>query len=411
MLRLSLTIADKDKAYVESLVGFLMDKHPHKFQVNFFTNEEYLRDFLSKNVEKTGILLITPDFYDNLKSNAWESNIPEYKIRMPVLILLTDNESLSASCTLNTVYKYQHGDKLVSDIIRIYESQCKNMELPLKDVEKRGLEGINKTKVISVYSPAGGAGKTTIAVNACIQCAREGMRVFYLNFENISSEPCFFNCNFKDGSCENFSSIIFAIKEKDKNLHVKIEGIKFSDAAYNIHYIPPSDSALEMEEMLPDEVKYLLHQITLTGYYDIIFVDLNSSLNEKNMAVMEESDEVILIHAPDLVSKQKVISFYKELQIYRQKKGLNLHDKIVLAVNKYDDSIPKEIKDDIDEICTIMGITQYFKIPVNNQAMDYQGDYHGSYIRSKAGELNSFNKELRKLVSKYTKGTTTGRSR
>ena len=49
----------------------------------------------------------------------------------------------------------------------------------------------NKTKLVSVYSPIGGAGKTTIAANACINCAREGMKVFYINLETIGSTFCF----------------------------------------------------------------------------------------------------------------------------------------------------------------------------------------------------------------------------
>ena len=73
MLKLNLIIADEDKAYIESIVGFLMDKHPDKFQVNSFTNRDCLLEFLSKCKGKANILLITPEFYDKLKYDTLES--------------------------------------------------------------------------------------------------------------------------------------------------------------------------------------------------------------------------------------------------------------------------------------------------------------------------------------------------
>ncbi|HOJ12536.1 MAG TPA: AAA family ATPase [Clostridiales bacterium] len=403
MLKLSLIIADEDKAYIESLVGFLMDKHPHKFQINSFTNRDYLLEFLSKSREKADILLITPDFHDRLKYNTLKSNVLEFnniestglksdisEYRKPVLIFLSNTKSAFTSGTVDTIYKYQHGDRLVSDIIHIYEKQYKNIEFALK--------GPDKTKLISVYSPAGGTGKTTIAVNACINCAREEMRVFYVNLETIGSTLCFFEHDYENRPYDNFSSVIFAIKEKDKNLHAKIEGIKFTDTMYDIHYIPPPDSALEMEEILPEEVRYFLNQVRSTGYYNIIFADLSSALSSKNIAVMEESDEIVLIYTPDCISKSKIISFYKEIQLYQKRKGLNLLNKITLILNKYDEHIPQEIKNEIDEVCSIMGITHYIKIPMNNQVLYNQG----TYLKGIVEESNSLNKELRKLTGKYT---------
>ncbi|NLC67948.1 MAG: AAA family ATPase [Clostridiaceae bacterium] len=454
MMRLSLVIADKDKAYVESLTGFLTDKYPQKFRVSFFTDKNHLADFLMKSGEKVEVLLISPELYDELKScchafyanykkinvnchgingnhqefntncrefngnyhgpgaSHHEFNTEEYKEKVPVIILLVGNDVPRESYAFNTIFKYQHGDKLVSDIIGIYESKYENSGLSLKHAgkceeysEKKGQGDVNKTWLVSVYSPAGGAGKTTIAVNSCIQCAREGMKALYLNLESISSTPCFFECDLNNEPSNNFSTIILAAKEKNKNLYAKIEGMKLVDAVHNIHYLLPPDSSLEVEEMLPDEIKYLLREITLTGYYDVVFADLDSSLAVRNLAVMEESDNIILVHTPGIVSRQKILGFYKELGIYRRLKGVNLQEKLVLVVNRYDESIPEKIKDDIDVICATMGIEQYFKIPVGNQAAGYTGDYLrlGLHGRSRTGEQDGLTREIRKLVDKYIK--------
>lgn len=456
MMRLRLVIADRDKAYGESLMGFLTDKYPQKFKVSFFTDENHLAEFLLKGGEKGDILLISPEFYEKLEScchelngnyqnlntnnheystncqgfgagsrdfnaNCHEFNTNShgsnddycklnaggYKERIPVVILLAGNDAPCKPCAFDTICKYQHGDKIVSDIIGIYESRCGNSGLSLKHAgyaEKEEPGEMSKTWLISVYSPTGGAGKTTIAINSCIQCAREGMKVLYLNFESISSEPCFFECNFSDATRHSFSGIILAAKEKDKNLHAKIESMKLIDAVHNIYYFIPPDSALEMDEILPDETRYLLQQIILTGYYDIVFADMDSSLSARNLAVMEESDNVILVHTPGLVSRRKILSFCRELGIYNQMKGVNLQDKMVLAVNRYDENTLEEIMNDIEVICTTMGIDRYFKIPASVQAASCRDERLGLYGSGRAGESDGFNRELRKLVGKYVKG-------
>ena len=89
---------------------------------------------------------------------------------------------------------------------------------------------------------------------------------------------------------------------------------------HDIHYLPPPDSVLEMEEMLPEEIKCLLYYIRCTGYYNIVFADLSSELNSRNIAVMEESDEIILIHTPNYISKSKIIGFVRKLSVTKKKR-------------------------------------------------------------------------------------------
>lgn len=423
MLKLHLIIADSDQAYIESLVGFLMDKHPHKFLVNSFTNKNSFWEFISKSVQKenTDILLITPDFFYDLNMSNNPNTSVTCNPNTPVIILLSDTKSISVSNTIDasqnadTIFKYQSGDRLISDVLRIYNKHCKNTEFLLKDM--------NKSKLISVYSPVGGAGKSTIAINACINCARGGLRVFYANFESISSIPYFFENSLGNNHLSNyesncnFSNIIFAMKERDKNLHMKVEGVKFTDSTYDIHYILPPDSALEMEEIQPEEVSYYLNEVRSTGNYNIIFADLSSTLDLKSITVMEESDEIILVCIPDYISRLKIISFYKEIQLYQKRKGINLLEKMTLVINKYDENIPQEIKDninngisgisdvsdinDINDICSLMGKTQYVTIPVQNRSISNKGNQY-IYLGGNTGELSSINKELRKLTDKYT---------
>lgn len=412
MSKINLVIADEDKGYNESIARYFIDKHPHKFQVSSFTNPNILFQFLLKTIMQVDIMLITPEFYR--KTNLKLIEIPEINdsrydrtepierdtnisgSKRPVLIFLTGTKTQPIPLSYETaedgdnIYKYQHGDKIISSIMHIYEKYYKNSEF--------AMDNQNGTKLISVYSSIGGAGKTTVAVNACINCAREGMKVFYINLEDINSTFCFFEPDYNPIVCDNFSHIIFSIKEKDKNLAAKIEGIKYSNNIYDIHYLPPPNSALEMEELLPEEVKHLLKNIVNSGYYDIVFVDLSSALSLRNIAIMEESNEIIFVYIPGSISKFKTIKFFKEIELYQKRKEIDLLSKIAIVGNKFEDNTNQEKGRGIDEICSIIEANPVSIIPLLKQSMHPQDSFlHGNMTKS-----NSINKGLLNLTEKYT---------
>ena len=68
--------------------------------------------------------------------------------------------------------------------------------------------GLPDARVIAVYSPIGGSGKSTIAAGLSVQCARRGMKVLYLNFERASCTSAFFN----PGQGVNLSRVMLSIK-------------------------------------------------------------------------------------------------------------------------------------------------------------------------------------------------------
>ncbi|QGS68934.1 AAA family ATPase [Oceanobacillus sp. 143] len=61
-----------------------------------------------------------------------------------------------------------------------------------------------QTKVLSVYSPVGGAGKTTIAVNLSKQLALNNAKVFYLNLELINTTSLYFSSSEDNPSLQIF---------------------------------------------------------------------------------------------------------------------------------------------------------------------------------------------------------------
>lgn len=327
MSKLSLVIADVDEAYVESMVDFLASNHSKRFQISSFTREDFLGKHLTQSAKKIDILLISPELYDD--------SIPREKIG--ALIVLSSGRFQTEIKDSVSINKYQQADKIASDIINIFTEKNKS-EIVLAS-------GSKSTKVVCVYSPVGGAGKTSIAVGASIQCAQNGLSVFYLNLENFDSGHAYFKCN-RD---QNLSHIFYYIKEKNKNLSLKIEGTRCIDPEFNVHYFLPPDSAQEIDEILPEELKTLVCQLRSMSQYDVVFIDMSSSLTGQNLALLDACDEICLVLTQDTTGNEKFQALLKELNIVSRKYKLVLNEKIKIVLNKYNYNIPLEL-DGLDAI-------------------------------------------------------------
>jgi len=311
--RLNFVVADADEEYVESLVEYLISDYSEFFQVSSFTRQDCLVEFMQVTDVKVDILLIDPRMYPD--------SLPTEKVN--ALVFLSPGNVSENFNRLDSINKYQHADRLVSDIIRIFSEKYR---------ESRCIKyGDRDTKVVAVYSPAGGTGKTCIAAASSIICSQMGLAVFYLNLENVHAEGYF------SGSerGQNFSNIIYHLKEKDGNLALKIEGARCIHEQSNVHYFPPPDSIVEFDELFPGELERLIRQFKAMGRYDIVFVDMSSSLDKRNLTLLEESDEIFLILTPDPVCEAKAKALFSEIDLLSQKNRLSFHSKLTVVLNKY----------------------------------------------------------------------------
>lgn len=322
MSKIHLIIADGDEDYVDSITNYIVNNYSHRFQVNSFTKEEYLLDYISSNEGKVDILLLCPQWYTNSIS----------KDRVDTIIILSGGMLIDEAIDCEMINKYQRGDKLVSGILNCFAEVNPN-KYYISDKDR-------KTKVIAVYSPIGGIGKTSIAVGSSMKSAEDGKSVFYLNLENMQSTSNFFDCE----NCQSISNVLYYIKEKKKNITLKIEGIRCTDPQYGIHYFSPPQSCIDLDEMSIDELEYLINKLKLSRNYDEIFIDMSTKLDEKNVSILNVSDEIILILGQEDLDRTKINLFMTQLDAFSKKNCLDLFPKIKMVLNKYTQSKMKQIE-------------------------------------------------------------------
>ncbi|WP_192929611.1 AAA family ATPase [Alkaliphilus serpentinus] len=311
MKKINLVLADNDEGYVEAFTNFLLNNYQHQFNVSFFTSRDHLNKFLENEIASIDILLISVDMLSNTAS----------KREIGTIAVLSEIKSQKTYKNYKTIFKYQSGEILVSEVLNI---------LSEGEDDKLFIRGNSSTKITGVYSPIGGGGKTTIAVGLSSLYAKEGKKTLYLNLEDIPSTSGYFDCSTQ----QNMSNLIYYLKEKDKNLSLKIHNIKAIDATTGIEYIAPCDNLQEMEELLPQDVEYLLSELKISNFFDEIIIDMSSRFCHRNCKLLKLSDEILYItnQSPVFNSKLETLN---NLMMIDELQEILIVRKIINIINKY----------------------------------------------------------------------------
>ncbi|HEX3030146.1 MAG TPA: AAA family ATPase [Clostridia bacterium] len=320
MTKLNMIVADSDDAYLRGITGYMLAKHSERFTISGFTNSQHLNDFLSSGNHKVDILLVSPDIY--------QEEFQKHKITL--IAILSSGRLPQEYRNCEIINKYQLGENLISNVINLFSE--KSTEIIVHGGEK-------KTKVISVFSPIGGSGKTTIAYGCALKYAQNGLKVFYLNFENVPSTAAFF-----ESGTSNLSHILYYLKAKNKNLPLKIEGIKMEDQYSGIHYFAPPARLTDMQDIQPEEYSRLISVMREMSVYDVIIADMSGILEKNNLTVIKESDEVLFVVTPEISSYIKASSVISELEeIYQDGKD-NILSRFTIVLNKHFEGAATDIE-------------------------------------------------------------------
>lgn len=301
-----------DDRYAKGLSDYINCNYSTAFQASCFTKPEALEDYLQKK-QQADVLMISPDFYDiSIK-------YPGIKLKL----LLTDGAVSGGYPGFQLLNKFNTGERLLSDIVYLYSK--------LNPDEHRFTPYSKDTRLIAVYSAAGGAGKTTIATALSAVCSSMGLQIFYLNLESFQSTGAFFATKSK----RTLSYIFYYLKERSMNLSFRMQGIKSTDEVYGVQYFNPPDSPLEYDELTVDELELLLNGIREMNVYSYVFIDMSSSFDSKNCKILELCDRIVLVNLQEHIAMHKCRKFMDELVKLDGKEKGNISDKLITVINRY----------------------------------------------------------------------------
>jgi len=188
-------------------------------------------------------------------------------------------------------------------------------------------------QIIAIFSPKGGVGRTTIAVNMAIAAATElGKSVVLMDGSfQFGDVGVLMNLNPKNKSIADLVPELEAGEPESLDTFV----INHS-AGVRVLLAPPSP---EMAELItPTAVKRVLD--ALRRQHDLVIVDCTSWFNETTLAILDAADTVLTILSLEITSIKNMRLF---LEVADQL-GYE-HGKVKLVLNRADSSLGIRVSD------------------------------------------------------------------
>ncbi len=220
-------------------------------------------------------------------------------------------------------------------------------------------------KIIMVYSPKGGTGCTTLAVNAAVALCNEETRVVIVDANlQFGDVALFLN--------EQGKNTILDLAPRADELDPSIvEEVMIKHAISGVHILASPSRPEHGEKVNPEQFTKLLRY--LRQLYAYIVVDTSSYLNDVTLSVLDVAEVVVLVTAQDIPSIKNDRLFLDLLLT------LNIPlEKVALVMNKYDKRIailPEKIGENLKQaVVAVIPLDEKTVIPSVNRGVPFMLD-------------------------------------
>lgn len=315
MMKKTMILADKDEMYLNNLANYFMEKAP-QLELITFTKSDKLAEYLGRGNAADILAIDETMAKETIKAESCNA----------VRIVLS--VSMSPMNGYELVKKYQKSESLLNKILLKYAEQTGTAEV---------IKGKSNTKVIAFYSPAGGSGKTTLALALATAAAKVGMHVFYLNLEGVDS--------IRDTlapTSGSMSDVLLAMKTKGMKADIKLAASAAKEPNGGFYYLSGVESISEYDEISGEEIGHLVGTVRDLAEHDLLILDLDAGFSVKTQKILECADVIFVPVVSNTASVAKVRRFLRESELHSLYDGLQ--SKMRLVVNH---ASPKGVGEEI----------------------------------------------------------------
>ncbi|CAG1008016.1 MAG: response regulator [Anaerolinea sp.] len=223
-------------------------------------------------------------------------------------------------------------EELYATVRRVYEIQEQTFRnITINTDEGAGKKSLaadgRETHVIVVYSPQGGAGKTTVATNMAAALMREGTKVLLVDCDLQFGDVSIF-LNLKPQA-----TIVDLIKNVDDLDMDLVENVLVThDSGLRVLCAPhrPADADLVPKDRIPTLIE------KLKGRFDYIVVDIPTALDDLALALFDMAARIMLVVNPTLPAVRNTLAVMELLDSFEYPQ-----EKTVFVINRYTADLEK----------------------------------------------------------------------
>lgn len=212
------------------------------------------------------------------------------------------------------------GDELVAALKRVYaiEQKRRNTKAAQEVAENRLTV---KGKVVTVFSPKGGVGKTTLAVNMAVGLVKENLgRVVLLDLDlQFGDVAIMLNLTPRRSIAE--------LAEEEGMIDMEVLENYLMNHSSGLRVLPAPLKPEQAEFITGEQVGKMV--AVLKKYFDYVLIDTPPSFNDTVLAALDLSDQVILVSAFDLPTIKNIKLSLEIMETLNYPK-----DKFILVMNK-----------------------------------------------------------------------------
>jgi len=301
-MRVKLLIATVDIIYAGQLADNISEFHADKIDVSICSTLDGMQEALSKR--KYNVALMDLEMINYLDTSC---------IHLPML-LWSENEDTEDTNDLpdefERIRKHQRISSIVAIILERYAKISGGSFSP----------GSGQANITTVWAPAGGVGKTTVALAYALANVSEGKDVFYLNLENFSSVPGCFNETGK-----SISRVFEMLENHDGNVKMLVQGISCRDSG--ITYLCGPENFDDMCILTDENVNEVI--TTCSELTNELVIDLSCIYDTRTRMAFELADKILIVTDMTVAAEVKLAQFISQNNVYE-----GIKEKVTFVVNK-----------------------------------------------------------------------------
>lgn len=295
MQSISIVLIDSDTKFLEGLEWKILEELGEKAEIESITEQEYFEVYFGKPKNIDVLVVHEKQYTECVK-----------KQNINITFLLKENEvEKQEDSRICMLYKYMNLNEMVRDIT---EKISRRLNI------QSSTDANRITRGIMVYSPIGGAGKTTTALGLSVALAKQGKKVLYFNAENVQN----FQWYMQDKAFA-YEELAACIVNEDEHA---LSYLKNALGHEEFDYVQPMSQSALAYGITEENYFCFISQILEANLYDYIIFDVSSELTMFKARLMAKCHRVVVVLQQDALSVYKAEVFLKNIDCSDDEKML-----------------------------------------------------------------------------------------